>query len=50
MDAVTRLCPERAGLKRPARAVWPVVIDGADGARQMKAFKALVENPLGLVA
>ncbi|MEO5640843.1 MAG: pyruvate dehydrogenase complex dihydrolipoamide acetyltransferase [Sphingomicrobium sp.] len=25
-------------------------IDGADGARQMKAFKALVENPLGLVA
>ena len=25
-------------------------IDGSDGARQMKAFKALVENPLGLVA
>jgi pyruvate dehydrogenase E2 component (dihydrolipoamide acetyltransferase) len=25
-------------------------IDGADGARQMKAFKALVESPLGLVA
>ncbi|WP_294172643.1 pyruvate dehydrogenase complex dihydrolipoamide acetyltransferase [uncultured Sphingomonas sp.] len=25
-------------------------IDGADGARFMKAFKALVENPLGLVA
>jgi pyruvate dehydrogenase E2 component (dihydrolipoamide acetyltransferase) len=25
-------------------------IDGADGARQMKAFKALVEQPLGLVA
>jgi len=25
-------------------------IDGADGARLMKAFKALVENPLGLVA
>ena len=25
-------------------------IDGADGARQMKAFKELVENPLGLVA
>jgi len=25
-------------------------IDGADGARQMKVFKALVENPLGLVA
>ena len=25
-------------------------IDGADGARQMKAFKALVETPLGLVA
>ena len=25
-------------------------IDGADGARLMKAFKALVETPLGLVA
>jgi pyruvate dehydrogenase E2 component (dihydrolipoamide acetyltransferase) len=25
-------------------------IDGADGAKLMKAFKALVENPLGLVA
>ncbi len=25
-------------------------IDGADGARLMKAFKALVENPLGMVA
>jgi pyruvate dehydrogenase E2 component (dihydrolipoamide acetyltransferase) len=25
-------------------------IDGADGARQMKTFKALVESPLGLVA
>ena len=25
-------------------------IDGADGARLMKAFKALVESPLGLVA
>ena len=25
-------------------------INGSDGARQMKAFKALVENPLGLVA
>jgi pyruvate dehydrogenase E2 component (dihydrolipoamide acetyltransferase) len=25
-------------------------IDGADGARMMKAFKALVETPLGLVA
>ena len=25
-------------------------IDGADGARLMKAFKALLENPLGLVA
>ena len=25
-------------------------IDGADGARQMKAFKTLVEQPLGLVA
>ena len=25
-------------------------IDGSDGARQMKAFKALVESPLGLVA
>jgi pyruvate dehydrogenase E2 component (dihydrolipoamide acetyltransferase) len=25
-------------------------IDGADGARQMKAFKELVEAPLGLVA
>ena len=25
-------------------------IDGADGARLMKAFKALVEAPLGLVA
>ena len=25
-------------------------IDGADGARFMKAFKELVENPLGLVA
>ena len=25
-------------------------IDGADGARQMKAFKALVENPLGMLA
>ena len=25
-------------------------IDGADGARLMKAFKALVEKPLGLVA
>jgi pyruvate dehydrogenase E2 component (dihydrolipoamide acetyltransferase) len=25
-------------------------IDGADGARLMKAFRALVENPLGLVA
>ena len=24
-------------------------IDGADGARLMKAFKALVENPLGMV-
>jgi pyruvate dehydrogenase E2 component (dihydrolipoamide acetyltransferase) len=25
-------------------------IDGADGARLMKAFKALVENPLAMVA
>ncbi|MEO5809522.1 MAG: 2-oxo acid dehydrogenase subunit E2, partial [Sphingomicrobium sp.] len=25
-------------------------IDGADGARLMKAFKALVESPMGLVA
>ena len=25
-------------------------IDGADGARLMKGFKALVESPLGLVA
>ena len=25
-------------------------IDGADGARLMKAFKDLVENPLGMVA
>jgi pyruvate dehydrogenase E2 component (dihydrolipoamide acetyltransferase) len=25
-------------------------IDGADGAQLMAAFKALVENPLGLVA
>ena len=25
-------------------------IDGADGAQLMQAFKALVENPLGLVA
>jgi pyruvate dehydrogenase E2 component (dihydrolipoamide acetyltransferase) len=25
-------------------------IDGADGAQLMKAFKALVEKPLGLVA
>jgi pyruvate dehydrogenase E2 component (dihydrolipoamide acetyltransferase) len=25
-------------------------IDGADGARLMKAFKELVESPLGLVA
>ena len=28
----------------------PYVVDGADGARQMQAFKALVQNPLGLVA
>ena len=25
-------------------------IDGADGARLMKAFKQLIESPLGLVA
>ena len=25
-------------------------IDGADGARLMQAFKALVESPLGMVA
>jgi pyruvate dehydrogenase E2 component (dihydrolipoamide acetyltransferase) len=25
-------------------------IDGADGARLMKTFKGLIENPLGMVA
>jgi len=25
-------------------------IDGADGAKLMKAFKRLIENPLGMIA
>ena len=33
-----------------AVAARPYVLDGADGAALMAAFKALVEMPLGLVA